>query len=362
MVTPAMLPQLQATWLDQMLGGPIPAETNATCDACAMLVDKSEDAAPPGEPGFNPETKCCTYLPQLWNFLVGAVLEDQHADAAKGRATVEARIDRGIAVTPLGLERTRMFHTLYKTGGALTFGQSREMRCPHYLHDEGGLCGVWRHRESTCSTWFCKYVRGAVGLDFWTHLHQLLRTAERLLAAWTLLELGFDGLALARLYAPRRHVDPDTLTGRDVDGVPDPSEMRATWGSWRGRERELYRESARLVTPLAWNDVLRIGGAELTLYARLVQEAYTRLMNEAPPERPTGALVQITPRGQRVRLSTYNGGDLLDVPAVVGTILPYFDGRPIGVTIDEIRQREGVTIDPSLVRKLADFGVLRDAQ
>src|SRR5436190_17528101 len=101
MVTPAALPTLQAAWLDQFLGGPLPAETNATCDTCAMLVDKKEEG-PEGH-GFNPETKCCTYLPRLWNFLVGGVLDDPHADAVKGRSTVEARIDRGVAVTPLGL-------------------------------------------------------------------------------------------------------------------------------------------------------------------------------------------------------------------------------------------------------------------
>jgi hypothetical protein len=360
MVTPAALPILQAAWLDQFLGGPIPAEKNATCDACAMLVDKNEDGTPSTDPGFNPETKCCTYLPQLWNFLVGGVLDDDHPDAAKGRATVEARIDRGVAVTPLGLDRTRMFDTLYRTGGELTFGQSREMRCPHYLHEEGGLCGVWRHRESTCSTWFCKYVRGAVGLDFWSHLHQLLRTAERLLAGWALLELGLDATALAYLYAPRRERTRDTLTGRDVDGIANPDDVRAAWGQWRGRERELYRESAKLVAPLTWQDVLKIGGAEIDIYARLVEEAYARLMSEAVPERVTTALVQITPRGKgRVRLATYSAMDALDVPAAVGTILSHFDGRPTSSVLDDIRQREGVTIDPSLVRKLTDFGILR---
>jgi hypothetical protein len=361
MITPAALPPLQAAWLDQFLGGPIPAEKNATCDTCAMFVDRTDDS-PSALPGFNPETKCCTYLPRLWNFLVGGILDDEHADAAKGRATIEARIDRGAAVTPLGLGRTRLFDTLYRTGRELTFGQSRDMRCPHYLHEEGGLCGVWRHRESTCSTWFCKHVRGAVGLDFWSHLHQLLRSAERSLAAWTLLELGIDTTALAFLYEPRRDLDMDKLTGRDVDGVPNPEDVRAAWGQWLGRERQLYRECAKLVAPLAWADVMRIGGAELGVYARLVESAYARLMSEAIPERPTAALVQITPRGKgRARLATYSGADVLDVPAEVGTILPYFNGRPTNVVLDDIRATTGVSVAPSLVRKLTDFGVLREA-
>src|SRR5947208_1806596 len=38
----AVLPPLYADWIGSLLGGPIPAETNATCRNCAM-------AAPPGE-------------------------------------------------------------------------------------------------------------------------------------------------------------------------------------------------------------------------------------------------------------------------------------------------------------------------
>ena len=361
MIPSASLPPLYAGWVDQLLGGPIPAETTATCDACAMLVPESASAGASADPGFNPDTKCCTFLPELWNFLAGGVLLDDGADAARGRATVEARIDGGVAVTPLGLGRTRAFNLLYKTGGSQVFGQSRALRCPHYLHDEGGLCGVWRHRESTCATWFCKHVRGTVGRTFWVHLYQLLHAADHTLAGWALLELGVDLSTLARLYEPERVMRPVHLTGRDVDGTADPAELRTSWGRWRGRERELYVACARLVTPLTWADVLRLGGAQLAIYARLVQDAYARLMADGMPEHPVLEVVQITTRGRdRVRLETYSGLDVLEMPAVVAKILPYFDGRPVADALDEVRRAEGVSVDASLVRKLTDFGVLRD--
>src|SRR5581483_886405 len=187
-------------WLHDLLGGPIPAETNATCDSCAMIVAGDTSGAPLADAGYNAETKCCTYLPELWNFLVGRVLLDDSPEAARGRATVEARLDSGVAVSPLGLRRDTAYRVLYATGGESIFGHAKAMRCPHYLHEEGGLCGVWRHRESTCATWFCKYVRGSVGRTFWMHLHQLLRFAEQSLAGWALLELGLEPRALARLY------------------------------------------------------------------------------------------------------------------------------------------------------------------
>src|SRR5207244_10604758 len=131
-------------WMRELLGAPIPAETNATCESCAMVVDDGS-----GDAGYSPDTKCCTYLPQLWNFLVGRVLLDDSADAARGRATVEARLDRGVAVTPLGLGKSAAFQVLYFTSGAAAFGQSRALLCPHYLDEKGGICGVWRNREAT---------------------------------------------------------------------------------------------------------------------------------------------------------------------------------------------------------------------
>jgi hypothetical protein len=357
---PAALPPLYAGWLDQLLDGPIPGETNATCDSCAMLVPESSDGTAT-DPGYNPETKCCTYMPELWNFLVGRILTDEHPDAAVGRATVEARIDNSPVVTPLGLGRSHTYKLLYSTGGGDTFGQSRSLRCPHYINERGGLCGVWRHRESTCATWFCKYVRGKVGFDFWANLHQLLRATENTLAGWALLELGMDRSALAHIYEPHRDVLRAKLTGRDVDGAPNPVDRQAAWGNWRGREREFFQECARLVSPLSWNDVQRIGGAPLAIYAGLVRDAYAKLMSDEIPARPIAALVQITPRGRdRVRIATYSGIDALEMPASVANLISYFDGRPVAETVDEISRTEGVIVDPSFIRKLADFGVMRD--
>ena len=353
------LPPLYADWIDDLLGAPIPDETNATCLDCAMVVSGEPNAA---EGGFNPQTKCCTFLPELWNFLVGGVLLDESPEAARGRATVEARLDAGVAVTPLGLGRSSTYKLLYEHGGAQTFGQSRAMRCPHYLHEQGGLCGVWRHRESTCATWFCKHVRGAVGYDFWEKLHQLLQCAEQSVAGWCLLELGVGTDQFGYLFRSPQADRGKMLRPSDVDGVATDAELRAAWGTWRGRERELYRECARLAATLDWPAVLRLGGVRLDIHAQIVRRAYDRLLDMDAPSHPTVALVQITPRGAgRVRLATYSGADQLDVSAEVAGVLPYFDGRPRQAALDAIRRSEGLDMDESLVRKLADFGVLRDA-
>lgn len=333
----ASLPPLYATWAANFLDGPIPAESNATCDDCAMVVNDSAS----DEVGFSASVKCCTFMPELRNFLVGAALLDPTSEAARGRASINARIDAGIAVSPLGLGRSAAYDRLYDAVPS-GFGRDPALLCPHFVDERGGICSIWHHREATCTTYFCTHVRGTVGRAFWSTLQHLLKSVEESLAAWCVREIGLDGeLAI---------------------GECDDATSRAMWGAWYGRERELYARCSRLVASLSWADVARIGGPRVALGAEQARSAHARLLEDGAPERPVLALVQITPRrAGRVRLSTQGGGDPLDVPEIVATLLPYFDGRPIGEALDDIRRREGVRVEPSFVRKLSDFGMLRDA-
>src|ERR1051326_9631717 len=96
----AKLPPLFAEWAEEMLPGPVPAEPRATCGSCAMLAEEGARRHP-SDQFYSRDTKCCTYLPQLKNFLVGRILTDRDPAAARGRTTVEVRIRAGVGVTPL---------------------------------------------------------------------------------------------------------------------------------------------------------------------------------------------------------------------------------------------------------------------
>src|SRR5215471_13758616 len=189
------LPPLYARWIDDLLDGPIPAETRATCDDCVMC-PKPGDTINPEDRFFEPSIKCCSIVPVLPNFLVGRILSGDDPDpvSLEGRASVERRIKEGVAVTPLGLEWPAMIKLLYDNSDA--FGQSQTFRCPHYV-EEAGRCGIWRHRDSVCATWFCKHVRGEVGRKFWRDsLEPLLRIVEKSLAQWCVLKMDIGGAAL----------------------------------------------------------------------------------------------------------------------------------------------------------------------
>lgn len=309
---------------------------------------------------FNPQTKCCTYVPAIPNFLVGQMLADQDPEQASGRITVENRIRAGVAVTPLGLGQPTDFRILYGSSAESLFGQSRTMRCPHYLEAEGGRCGVWKNRAGLCATWHCKYVRGIVGKRFWSTLHKLLTAVEDSLSRWCVLKLDIGSEALRHLFpVGGRLKTNDSIEPRALDRVADLSHSRNLWGRWAGREQEFYRESARLASALEWKDVIAIDSAELLIYSRLLIDAYRNLLSEQIPDRLKVATHEVVSMNEdSYCISPYNIYDPLKLPKDLMNALGYFDGRPTREALLAIAEREGLTLDQSLVRKLTDFGVL----
>ena len=317
--------------------------------------------APRMEDFYSPVTKCCTYQPELANFLVGGVLADESLDALdalEGRASIEQRIERRVEVTPLGLGRSRVYWLLYMNG-LEAFGQATSMECPHHLAD--GRCGVWRHRESTCATWFCKHERGQTGKHFWRRLHALLAAAEGVLSRHCVLEIGLSPAALELLFPPETGGREPGLGKEQLDGQVDAARYRALWGNWFGREREFFRRSAEIVAALSFADILALGGPELELRARLTRAAHEVLVTRDVPERVRPRRLQVLQMSaDSVRVSTYSNIDPLSLPNKLFHALHCFDGRPTAEALREIEAAHHLRVAPGVVRKLVDFGLLEE--
>ena len=358
------LPPLYARWFDDLLSGEIPAETSATCHDCA-LCDTEGEHQKPGSTLFNPQSKCCTYMPELPNFLAGMILADDDPTMAAGRATVEARLKAGLAVTPLGLQKPAKLKSLYQQMEVRAFGRAQIFRCPHYISEQGGLCGVWKYRNSVCSTWFCKYVRGAAGRDFWETALLLLLNIEEDLSRWCAVKLELDETALELLMAPPSEFRQQrTLTLEDLDDLVDPDRQRNIWGNWYGREREFYLACADLVAPLGGSDVLEICGSQAKARARLTQKSYQRMTSTQVPERLRIGSFTVT-EANTDYYSLYAPGIGLGgfrVSSRVMRLLPYFDGRRTSETVSRVMEKEGLRFTDELLMRLVDFRILVSAE
>jgi hypothetical protein len=300
---------------------------------------------------FHPATKCCAYQPDLPNFLAGRILSDSDPSMAAGRASLEQRIARRVAVTPSGAGSGGAFKLLYgNTPGV--FGRAPALRCP-YLGPEGG-CGVWRHRPGVCATWYCKHVRGQTGFRFWKLADKLLREVEGDLALWCQAELH-AGLAELADLAPRRD-QPDVS---ELDGEIDAPRYSKLWGQWAGRETAFYQACAELVEPLSWERVESICGPRVRVLAGLVRDAYGNLTSDAIPERlKLGAIRLVAGAEGKLRIAAYSEFDPLLIPHKLAAVLGYFDGRPTEDALTAILSEQGLSLQPALVRRLLDFGVL----
>jgi hypothetical protein len=350
--------------MSELLEGPLPDETEATCERCAMLEpapaeggDGALEAPVAGGGYFDPVSKCCSYLPVIPNFLVGAILSDTDGP---GRRSVEARIDARVAVRPLGLDWTPTFAALYHRVGSRAFGRTPSLRCPHQL--DGGLCGIWLHRTAVCATWYCKHVRGGIGAAFWRNgIERLLHAVERDLARHCLLETGLATSAILAALPPDAREERRASSDAQYDGVDE--ELYATmWSTWRGRERAFFRLCSDVVAELAWDDVVAIAGPEVKLLARNTKELHRAVMAPDLPSRvKVGRFRVLGASAESVRIEAYSEYDPVEVPAALFPVLHAFDGRTTRQVRATLKKEHGIELEDDFVRMLVDFDILVDA-
>ena len=308
---------------------------------------------------FDPRSKCCTYIPELPNFIVGRVLLDATPEAEAGRASVVARVRAGNQVTPLGLDKPPTFAVLYGNNGPELFGRAVDLRCPHYLADSGG-CGIWRHRMSTCGTWFCKHDRGDVGRRAWHGVRQLLRVLERAVAVHCVRTLAPGSRAL--LHAQDEpHVRETRVRSSDLGAPLDAPAQRALWGAWAGRELAYFEACGQIAGGLTWAGIAALGGVELALAIDVARDALDATTSTTVPKMVRlGALTVASADADEVTCTTYSPFDPLSIPRPLFELLHLFDGRPTRQALAAM-SAAGLDVDRRVVRRLLDHGVLVDA-
>jgi hypothetical protein len=334
------LPALQARWLGAVLRAPLPREEGATCDRCAMLEGEGLR--------FSPETRCCTFLPALANFLVGGGLREGGAAAH----SLRARLATGAGLSPLGLMVTA--EEVAARVHPARFGQDREALCPHH-EPASGRCAVWRWREASCATWYCKHTRGARGKALWNRVHQLLSRLERAVAWHAAVTLEIPAVGLAAMTpldrfagAPRADVVGETL---DLD---------ALWGPWVGRVEDYFITCASLAEALTPAEVLTLAGPEARAMAAAVNVGAESLVGEELPARMTlGSARVVGLEPDAVRLQGYSHLDPLRVPRALFEQLHHFNGRLTPDALRDATRDAGEAVPAGAVAMLWEWDILQ---
>jgi len=297
------------------------------------------------------------------NYLVGQIIRDHSDEAQFGRTRLLERLKNRVGATPLGMvvdaHSDRIYARLIEKD---QFGRDDSFRCPYYIQD-GGLCGIWRHRNSICSTWFCKHERGAIGRRFWLSVSNLLQHVERELATYCVFKLGVDQSAVNELfYSDGQHralKDMQTYL-EDDKGRMDNAVFKTLWGQWYDKEETFYGACADLVGDLTWSSVLQIVGTQTSVLTHHARQAFERVRTRRVEDVLCMSTFTIeSASSDDVFIENeFAKFDPLRISRAVLDALPAFDGRPALEVMQELGRDKGVIIEPSLLHKLIDHQAL----
>ena len=327
------LPLLYHRLLPQFFEQPVAVEAFATCSNCIMVCGDESHAPLLTRRPYRPDTKCCTFQPNLPNYLVGGLLASDDPLLEDGRARVRERIRQRTGVSPIGIYAPRLYNVLYKHGAKRGFGQSTTLLCPYY-RGEDGACTIWKFREAACSTWFCKTVGGNAGRAFWLAMKTYLAAAQEALVHYTMARAGLKNIeALFRQFAAPQQDDND-LSAEDLDGLPPaPGDYAAAWEGWAGGEESFFRQCHEWVSALDRSQFDRVmGTGQESLLAELTQKR--DLAKRIPERLKRNDDLPFRKRNEDFYIVVLADSELtVDLPAV---LIDSFDGHR---TTSEVRQR-----------------------
>lgn len=350
----SQLPAVYAPLLPPHFDQPVIQETRATCGSCQML---NHGNLPEGVSAvfFRQETKCCTYQPSVPNYLIGALLADTRPELAEGQKRVRAHIGTRIGVTPQWLGPSAKYEVLYDASMRTSFGKNLTLKCTYY---DDGKCTIWKHRETICSTFFCKFSNGALAATFWKALKDYLVYAETVLARWAMQAVSLEVN------------EPNQQRGQlqlyELEDRPPPDGIyKKWWGSWAGREEEFYvacYEKVKTLNREKYSSLVdqKPKGREL-LTATMT--AYAAVNSHKLPERvqlnPKARVLPVLNAGSVIVTAPYNPYDSVLIENDLYQVLRKFKhDKTVAETRKQLREEEGIELEDALLESFSRHQIL----
>lgn len=344
------LPKPIRDWVTHFAGQPLYKETRADCEDCPLMKKPVMEEAH----HFIYSSGCCTYIPRISNFQIGALFCDTDPALDPGRKKVRHRIASRRGVTPVAVRPDQAEKSMYKTlldGDQI--GLSDSLECPYHSSDGKVGCSIWKYRPGTCATWFCRHVRGASGKYYWRSLERLLNEIELNLSHQCLLVLGLDDTQLGHLFpTPRYKVQPDPCSD---DLYPK------VWGKWYGKEEAFYKACAEYVDQLSYDDILALGAPKLQIRHKQFAAVEAALHSDDLPKQLIPNRILAKGDGVISHVIGYSKTDPVAVPTPFLLMLQCF--QPEHSVADAMIAAKAMgfkSITKSTIKTLLDFRILVD--
>ncbi len=291
-------------------------ESFATCSDCAMK-PRAGQMLPEHRLVFKAESRCCTYHPDLPNFLAGRALRRGGIGAQKIRARLE-HLDTRHAT---GIVRPPELEVQYQELGKASFGNLEELTCPYWVSGVHN-CSIYADRNGVCRTWHCKSVDGARGHGAWTALRWLLLGLESEIAKTVI-----------------------------ITDAPSRDASLETWVDW-------YIACADHVDKLDVETLKSLRTPKLELFIAEVARA-VQVRDESLPEVVAPSVADWFVEADGVALTAWSGYDLVDAPSWIFELLSHMDGmKTWRAAKTETEAKIGKTVSDDLIHTLHRRGLL----
>jgi Fe-S-cluster containining protein len=304
---------------------------------------------------FRQETKCCTYQPSVPNYLIGALLSDTRPELGEGQKRVRAHIKTRIGITPQWVGPSAKYEVLYDASMRTSFGRNLPLKCTYY---DDGKCTIWKHRETICSTFFCKFSSGALASNFWKALKDYLCYMEGVLARWSMQAVTLD--------VNEPNAQRGMLALHELEDRPPPDALyKKWWGPYVDKEDEFYIACFEKVKTLNREKYASMvdskpKGRELLTAC---MTAYAAVGSHKLPAR-----VQLNPKARALPVvngsgvivtAPYNPYDSVLMESELYQVLRKFKhDKTVAETRKTLREEEGVELEDALLESFSRHQIL----
>jgi hypothetical protein len=332
------VPEIYHRFLPELLQKEIPFEAIATCHNCTF--QRSAKRA-------QVNTKCCSYYPQLPNYLVGGILLGNNPNVAK------QIIKKRLGVSPFGFRKPLWYKKYEKAtrlnkNYMLKSSDCEILLCPFY---DQGHCTIWPHREHACASWHCFSVGGDAGRDFYNQLDYILHYIERKLAKYVANELG------CKISLEHKDLNSSALNADDELKQVNQSRYEQLWAGWNNSEEAFYIEAYYLIQNLTQERFSLIMGNKLNELSENIQQALSIFWDNLLPKKlkwnPATKITEL--EFPFVQLNTDLGKHRLNITKL--PILQAFDGSRSTVEVAHLAYSANSSLS-SDISKLLDIDVL----
>jgi len=351
------VPEFYRRFLPEVFYKTVPPEPFSNCLDCQMVAkSRDEISSDTGRP-FSPDTKCCTFIPRLPNYLAGAILSDNDPAMEEGKRRIIERIRSRKGVFPNGVYPTSEYNRQYQEKCRTDFGRNKQLLCPYFVNGDYN-CSIWKYREAICALWFCKHLAGKKGTEFWNSVIGYMKFLQE----W-LLNIAAGRCELD----PVDPYDEGTYPGfRESPGNgAEASSYADTWKQWEGNEIEYYIQCYEVVSNLDQGEIESILSHGEILAKRIenlaadminIPETLAVNKNLLHDDQAGNYIVEISSHIEILQKSVIWSFSLPK------SVLDSFDGTTKTSRITEkLIESDGTKIEQEILIALYNQGILQDA-